>query len=132
VVRKTLRDLFDASPAGIPGNDDLGATSSWVVFASLGLYPEIPGIGGVTVNSPSFPEVKLLLGDHLLRVVAPGAPDQLYVKSLALDGSPVHDWWLDWIRLSKGSELVFTLTGAPDKSPGSLPPSYPAPKALAK
>jgi predicted alpha-1,2-mannosidase len=132
VVRKTLRDLFDNSPAGLPGNDDLGATSSWVVFASLGLYPEIPGVGGVTVNSPIFPEVKLLLGDHLLRIVAPGAPDELYVKSLALDDSPIHNWWLDWSRLSKGRELVFTLTAAADKGPGSLPPSYPAPKADTK
>lgn len=75
---------------------------------------------------------ELLLGDHPLRIVAPGAPDKLYVKSFALDGSPIHNWWIDWSRLSKAGELVFTLTGAPDKSPGSPPPSYPAPKADAK
>ena len=128
VVRKTLLDLFSDTPAGLPGNDDLGATSSWVVFACLGFYPEIPGVGGVTINSPIFPEVTLQLGDHPLRVLAAGAPDKLYIQSLKLDGVPVENWWIDWDRLSKAKQLIYTLTATPQKSPGALPPSYPAPK----
>jgi len=29
VVHKTIGDLFTATPDGLPGNDDLGATSAW-------------------------------------------------------------------------------------------------------
>ena len=88
VVRKTLGDLFTDTPGGEPGNDDLGATSSWVVFANLGFYPEIPGVGGVTTNSPVFPKVKLLLGDHPLEIVAAGAPEKKYVKAVFLSTAP--------------------------------------------
>jgi len=128
VVRKTLGDLFSDSPSGEPGNDDLGATSSWAVFAQLGFYPEIPGVGGVTTNSPIFPHVTLLLGDHPLRIVAQGAPKKLYVKSISLDGSPIRNWWIDWNQLSKAKKLVFTLTETPNRDAGEMPPSYPASK----
>ena len=43
LVRQVLNTLWVNKPNGIPGNDDLGEMSSWAVFASMGLYPEIPG-----------------------------------------------------------------------------------------
>jgi putative alpha-1,2-mannosidase len=124
VVRKTLGDLFTSGPEGLPGNDDLGATSSWVVFAQLGMYPEIPGVGGVTLNSPAFPEVTLRLGQHVVRITAAGAPAKLYVQSVKLDGQPVRNWWLDWERLAKASKLDFTLSGEPNRDAGQPPPSF--------
>jgi predicted alpha-1,2-mannosidase len=125
VVRKTLADLFTDTPGGEPGNDDLGATSSWVVFADLGFYPEIPGVGGVTTNSPVFPKVTLLLGDHPLQIVAAGAPQKKYVNSISLDGSPIRNWWIDWDQLSKANTLEFTLSDMPNHEAGEMPPSYP-------
>lgn len=124
VVRKTLRDLFNSGPAGLPGNDDLGATSSWAVFAQLGFFPEIPGVGGVTLNSPTFPDVTLMLGNHPLHITAPGSPDRLYVQDVTLDGSPIRNWWIGWDQLSKASKLSFTLSALPDKTPGQAPPSF--------
>ena len=126
VVRKTLGDLFTDTPGGVPGNDDLGATSSWVVFADLGFYPEIPGVGGVTTNSPVFPEVKLLLGDHPLEIVGAGAPEKKYVKAISLDGSPIRNWWISWNQLSKAKRLEFTLSDTANHEAGEAPPSYPA------
>jgi predicted alpha-1,2-mannosidase len=124
VVRKTLSDLFPATPAGEPGNDDLGATSSWVVFADLGLYPEIPSIGGFTVNSPSFPKVTLKLGNHVVEIVAPGAPDRMYIKSLSVDGHSISNWWIDWSTLQQARKVEFSLSGERNLNPGEAPPSF--------
>ena len=44
VARRVELGLFTAQPDGEPGNDDLGATSAWYVFAALGAYPAIPGV----------------------------------------------------------------------------------------
>lgn len=41
-VRRAMA-LFDATPQGLPGNDDAGALSAWYVFAALGRYPLQPG-----------------------------------------------------------------------------------------
>jgi predicted alpha-1,2-mannosidase len=124
VVRKTLDDLFSPTPDGEPGNDDLGATSSWAVFASLGLYPEIPGIGGLTINSPVFPQADLKLGNHTVRILAPGAPEKRYVKSLSMDGKPVLNWWLDWETLKQADKLEFLLDTVPNHDSGLAPPSF--------
>jgi predicted alpha-1,2-mannosidase len=43
LVRQVLNSIWRNVPEGMPGNEDLGEMSSWAVFASLGLYPEIPG-----------------------------------------------------------------------------------------
>ena len=126
VVRKTLMDLFPATPGGEPGNDDLGATSSWVVFADLGLYPEIPSVGGFTVNSPSFPKATLKLGDHVVEIDAPGAPDRLYVKSLSMDEKSISNWWIDWSLLKQARKVEFTLAPERNMNPGNAPPSFSA------
>src|SRR5262249_17920107 len=40
VVRRVLRSLYSNSPGGMPGNDDGGVLSAWLVFACLGMYPQ--------------------------------------------------------------------------------------------
>jgi len=124
VVRKTLNDLFIPTPDGEPGNDDLGATSSWVVFAQLGFYPEIPGIGGFAINSPVFPDVTLKLGDHPLHIVSPGAPDKLYVQSVAVDGKAVRNLWLDWDAVKSAAKIEFKLSAVPNRGAVEAPPSF--------
>jgi len=124
VVSKTLHDLFTDSAGGLPGNDDLGATSSWAVFAYLGLYPEIPGVGGLTLNTPTFPNVTQKLGGHELRIRAQGAPEKSYIQSVALDGKPLRSYWLDWEQVKSASVLEFTLSGEPSKEVGGPLPSF--------
>jgi hypothetical protein len=46
---------------GEPGNDDLGAMSARYVWASLGLYPSVPGTPTLTVNTPLFDKVEIAL-----------------------------------------------------------------------
>lgn len=124
VLRKTLYDLFTDSPGGLPGNDDLGATSAWAVFAYIGLYPEIPGVGGLSLNTPTFPTVTLNLGGHELHIRAAGAPEKAYIQNLALDGKPVRSLWLDWERVKNASVMDFTLSAEPSKEVGDPPPSF--------
>lgn len=124
VVRKALKDLFTTDPDGLPGNDDLGATSSWVVFSQMGIYPAIPGIGGFTLNSPTFPEIDIHLADRSLHIRAEGAPEKKYIGSVSLDGKPVENWWIDWNALGKNSELNFKLSADPNYEAGSQPPSF--------
>jgi predicted alpha-1,2-mannosidase len=111
VVRKTLDDLFSASPGGLPGNDDLGATSAWIVFAQLGIYPEIPAVAGFTTNSPSFPRANLTIGDkHHLEILALGAPEKLYIEALSADGRPIKDSWISWNAMLHTSMMEYRLT----------------------
>jgi predicted alpha-1,2-mannosidase len=131
VTRRALAELFTPTPGGIPGNDDLGATSSWVVFAAIGMFPVIPGVGGFSVNSPLFPDVTVRMGDdRRLRIIARGASAKSpYVQELRLNGRPYESTWIPYQAIAGGGTLQFTLGPAPNKrwasAPSAAPPSFP-------
>ncbi len=93
-VHSLLDDVYANTPAGEPGNDDLGAMSSWYVWGAIGLYPETPGAGVLALSSPIFPEVQLNLPKHQLTITAPGASDKGYISNLKLNGQSWNRAWL--------------------------------------
>jgi predicted alpha-1,2-mannosidase len=129
-ARRVLTELFTPEPGGIPGNDDLGATSSWVVFASVGLYPIIPGVGGFSVNSPVFPEIDIRQkGGAVLSIRGRGAAAKSpYVQALLLNGRPYEKTWIPFEAIARGGALDFTLGPDPNTrwavSADAAPPSF--------
>lgn len=53
--------IFSNSPGGLPGNDDLGATSAMYLFAVAGLYPLVPGVPEFTLTGPIAERVEFYL-----------------------------------------------------------------------
>jgi predicted alpha-1,2-mannosidase len=129
VIRRIQLRLFINSPDGLPGNDDGGAMSSWYIFSALGIYPEIPGIGGFVIGSPLFTSATIQLsGDHTLQITAPAAADNNeYVQSLQLNGHTTTQLWLPWSTVQNGATLNFALGSTPTtwgSAPTDTPPSY--------
>jgi predicted alpha-1,2-mannosidase len=131
ITRRVLTELFTDTPGGIPGNDDLGATSSWVVFAAAGLYPSVPGVGGFSLNSPLFPEINVRMGrtGRALRIVGEGAAARApYVQELRLNGATFESTWLPFDKFERGATLQFKLGDRPNTNwatrPSAAPPSF--------
>ena len=61
-LRETINTLWKNAPGGIPGNDDLGAMSSWFVFTAMGIYPQVPSRAELVLSSPLFTSVKINRG----------------------------------------------------------------------
>ena len=123
VVRRIVTTQYHDAPVNEPGNDDLGAISSWYVWAAIGLYPVTPGTANLAVASPLFPEVLIELpSGHLLDLSAPNASAGTpYVQSLTVGGHDTSDPWLPASLISTGATLDFDLSGTPDKSWGDDP-----------
>jgi len=131
VIRQIQTQLYYPTPGGLPGNDDGGAMSSWYVFSAMGLYPEIPGVGGFVVGSPLFSSVTVrLAGGQTLQINAPGASDPTpYVQSLHLNGQATTNLWVPWQTVEHGATLDFALSSSPTnwgRNLADTPPSYPA------
>lgn len=127
VVRAALEELYPPGPGGFPGNDDLGAMSSWYVFASLGLYPVLPGTDLLVVNGPTFPHATLHLAGGDVVIDAPAAaPGSPYVNGLSLDGRSLDRAWLRASELTGGATVDFALGSAPDSdwAQANPPPSW--------
>ena len=127
VVRRIQTELFSSRPDGLPGTEDLGAMSAWYVFAALGLYPGIPGVGGFCLSSPLFPSATIHLGNgQIARILGEGASAaNPYIQTMTLDDKPYQSTWLPYEVLSRGVTLQFTLGATPNKAWGSRPEDAP-------
>ena len=87
-VRAIADSEYADAPVDEPGNDDLGALSSWYVWAALGLFPVTPGEANLALASPLFPSVTITLPDgRRLVETAPGASSSRpYVHALTVSG----------------------------------------------
>ncbi len=129
-VREQEQALYGPTPNGMPGNDDLGALSSWYVWSALGLYPVTPGTSDLTVGSPLFQRAQITLGSgRTIDVNAPAAgTDAPYVSSLRLDGQQHDSTALPQSLASDGGTLDFAMSTSPNTAwasgPDDAPPSY--------
>jgi predicted alpha-1,2-mannosidase len=131
-VRRALR-LYDTSPDGYPGNDDLGTLSSWYVLGALGLYPEVPGVGVLAIGSPLFSRATVrLAGGRKLRILASArrlsVAQAPYIHAMRLDGHPYGRPWTTFCALARGATLAYELGARPNRAWGAsaaaLPPSF--------
>jgi len=129
LVRRIVNEEFSTRPGGLPGNDDLGATSAWLVWAYLGMYPVIPGTDVLVLNGPRFEKSVLHLanGQTLTINGAGAAGDAPFIQSLSVNGSPTTQSWLRYGDLG-GATLDFALGSTPNESWGASdadrPPSF--------
>src|SRR5262249_4086128 len=125
-VRRALTTLFHPWPAGLPGDDDLGAVSAWYVWSSLGLYPAIPGVGGLVITAPLFSSVTLHGGRRSISIATTG--EGKYIRSLRVGGRPYSRTWLR-PAAGAGADLRFELAAHPGpwgSGRADAPPSYQA------
>ncbi|WP_263357079.1 GH92 family glycosyl hydrolase [Acidicapsa ligni] len=129
LVRQVLNTIWKNAPDGIPGNDDLGEMSSWAVFASMGLYPEIPGRAELVLGSPIFSKITVHRASGDVSILAPAAETNTpYVQGVKVNGKASSKTWLPESFALKGGTLEFDLGSTPDKNwgvkKGDEPPSF--------
>lgn len=138
VLRRVVADYSDG-PDGLPGDDDVGAMSAYRLWLGLGLYPAIPGTGGLVLTAPLVKQATLHAGDgRTLVVTTEGGPAARYIEAVALNGRPWSSSWLPLTELFRGktSTLAIRLTDCADSTwatrPEDAPPSFGEPTAAAE
>jgi predicted alpha-1,2-mannosidase len=125
VVRLLLEKAFTDNRAGIPGNDDSGAMSSWLIFSTLGIFP-VAGQDVYLLSTPSIPDASLTLGNgKKLRIIAKNLdPDGLnrYVQSATLNGVDLATSWFRHAQIKDGATLILTMGSAPSSWGKTMPP----------
>lgn len=121
MVRRILNELYSTAVDGVPGNDDLGTMGAWYVFACLGLYPMVPGVGGFTLNTPIFEKSILHLpgGDV---VICGGSETKIYTTGLRVNGRRWEQAWIGLEELSHGASMDYTVSAKPGNWGKTVPP----------
>lgn len=122
LVRNISQSAYSDQPDGYAGNEDCGQQSSWYIFSSMGIYPVDPVSGEFVVSSPFFERLDITIParngskDKTLVIRAPSANDEnIYVKSLVVEGQRLKEPKLQWSDLLQGGCWHFELRGQPQE-----------------
>ncbi|MBK6344557.1 MAG: GH92 family glycosyl hydrolase [Bacteroidales bacterium] len=120
-VHQIIDNLYDATPGGLPGNDDCGQMSAWYIFSALGFYPVCPGNNEYVLGSPSVEEARLTLenGKSFVVKALNLSAKNLYIDRILLNGKPYNKQYITHEDIMSGGELVFEMNSKPLKKPTS-------------
>ncbi len=114
-VHDVAQRAFSTAPDGLPGNDDAGSTSSWYVFAALGLYPVSPGEPVYRLSTPLVDHATIHLhpafhdaATFVIHVERSSSSD-VFIQSATLNGAPLDRAFLRHEEIVAGGTLRFVV-----------------------
>ncbi|MGD0036291.1 MAG: GH92 family glycosyl hydrolase [Bacteroidota bacterium] len=122
-TRSTIDKCYNSSRAGLPGNDDSGAMSSWLAFHMMGIYPNA-GQPYYLITAPYFKQTVLHLekGKEFKIFAHNLSGKNVFIKSATLNGKPFDQAWIDHKDIVNGGELIFEMSPSPSEWGNKLLP----------
>ena len=122
-IRFLLDTWFKDNIFGIPGDEDGGGMTAFVVFSSMGFYPITPGSPVYTIGSPIFEKVSIdLPNGKTFRVIANhSSVVNKYIQQAKLDGKELDSPFFTHDQLTGGGTLELEMGPLPNKTWGVQP-----------
>lgn len=119
-IRFLLDVWFKDNIFGIPGDEDGGGMSAFVVFSAMGFYPVTPGLPIYTIGSPVFEKTTINLpGQKQFTVIAKGAnKENKYIQKAFFNGREIDSPFFTHQQLMAGGTLELVLGKIPNKEWG--------------
>ena len=97
ILYRIMNELYNNTPAGIPGNEDCGQMSAWYIFTSLGFYPVAPGSNQYIFGAPFLDEVSIRLpGGNRFEIISHQRSEKnKYIQYDRLNGRILDRTWID-------------------------------------
>jgi predicted alpha-1,2-mannosidase len=117
IIRLLLSLWFKDNVFGIPGDEDGGGMSAFVVFSSMGFYPITPGLPVYTIGSPVFNKITInLTNGKKFRVIAHNCSGvNKYIQSATFDGKAISTPWFTHKQLVNGGILELIMGPRPNQ-----------------
>ena len=128
-IHQVIDSYFNDTFQGLPGDEDGGGMSAFVVFSMMGFFPVTPGLPVYAIGSPFFEEVEMQLpSGRTFRVEAQGYSEQnKYIQRATLCGKELTQPWFTHEQLLEGGTLRLIMGPKPNRAwgaaEGDAPPS---------
>jgi len=128
-IRFLLDVWFQDNIFGIPGDEDGGGMTAFVVFSSMGFYPVSPGLPVYSIGSPVFEEISIKLDNGKTFTIQAHncSKTNKYIQSANLNGETLSRPWFTHDDILNGSTLELEMGPYPNKQWGAsinaAPPS---------
>jgi predicted alpha-1,2-mannosidase len=126
-LRQLLEYWFTDTAMGIPGDEDGGGMSAFVVFSMMGFYPVVPGLPVYELGSPVFDRVTIRLhnGKTVRINTRNNSYRNKYVAGFKLNGGSQSRVWFSHSDLLKGARLDLQMSDTPNRTLGINPADFP-------
>lgn len=113
-VRELINTYYSNTPGGIPGNDDTGTMSAWVIYAMMGIYPITPAEPVYTFTSPVFNKITIHLdGRHYendrLVITSNADDEQNFIQKIIVGDEVFENYFISHEELMEAGQLHFEL-----------------------
>lgn len=126
-IHHIIDTQFSDGVLGLPGDEDGGGMSSFLVFSMMGFFPVCPGVPVYAIGSPFFGKstINLPNGKSFTVKARNYSEDNKYIQSAKLRGKPLDRAWFTHEELLDGGVLELTMGPRPNVDWGkdNLPPS---------
>ena len=96
---------------GLSGNEDMGQMSAWYILSSLGLYQVEPAGARYWFGSPIVDRATLKVeGGTFTIEVLNNSDENIYIKSIKLNGKPYTLPYITHADIAKGGTLTFEMS----------------------
>ena len=115
-INTLLNQWFRNDIMGMPGDEDGGGMTSFIVFSSIGFYPVTPGIPAYSIGTPRFSNVKIHLDNgNIFEVIAIGnSATNKYIQSATLNGNSWNQTWFYHNDIKNGGKLILQMGDKPN------------------
>jgi putative alpha-1,2-mannosidase len=110
-VSELISKYFKNTPDGLPGNDDTGTMSAWLIYSMMGIYPISPASPIYTVTTPVFDKITIQLDNEYYKykqlVIEKEGKGK--IKLLKLNHKNCKSFFINHNDLVKAEHLKFML-----------------------
>jgi predicted alpha-1,2-mannosidase len=119
-IRLLLATYFPDNVFGMPGDEDGGGMSAFVVFSCMGFYPVTPGLPFYSIGSPVFSKVTIALdsGRQFILTARNNSQKNKYIQRARINGVELKSPWFTHRQLMNGGTLELEMGPKPNKQWG--------------
>lgn len=129
-IHELINQWFRNDLMGVPGDEDGGGLSSFVVFSMMGFYPVTPGMAMYVIGSPFFEESVMVLenGKEVKVITKNYSKRNKYIQKAIINGVEWNKSWFAHDDIKDGAVIEFVMGQRANKDwasrAESVPPSY--------
>ncbi|MFD1614127.1 GH92 family glycosyl hydrolase [Gelatiniphilus marinus] len=110
-VSQLIDEYFTNKPAGLPGNDDTGTMSAWLIYSMMGIYPVSPADPMYTITTPRFDKITIHLDTQYYKnntlIIEKNGTGKL--ESFTINGKTNKSFFVSHEALTNAPKIQFNL-----------------------
>ena len=110
-VSKLINQYFKNTPEGLPGNDDTGTMSAWLIYSMMGIYPISPAKPSYTITRPVFDKITIQLDSKYYKnkQLIIEKKGQGKINNIQINGKTIKSYFISHASLVNGYNLKINL-----------------------